>query len=212
VGDERFGADFRENDMNRTRIRSALGHVGLALREPEAFAARWHSGEAGYPLAVWGALLFTAVLGTTTYGMTMGLLQGGPSVLFKGFALSAAAGLAWAIPLPALYILNSLSGSRLPASSTLLAALVTVSWGGLAMIASIPINWFFTVAIPHEDFVRLVNIVVFTGVGIAVIDVFRRVMFRLEPLHATPTWWLVLVAVIGTELFHSFGLFHFGNG
>jgi len=52
--------------------------------------------------------------------------------------------LAWAIPLPALYILNSLSGSRLAASSTLLAALVTVSWGGLAMIASIPIQLVFS--------------------------------------------------------------------
>ncbi len=41
-------------------------------------------------------------------------------------------------PLPALYILNSLNGSKLPASSTLLAALVTTSWGGLAMVASIP--------------------------------------------------------------------------
>ncbi|MEX1094633.1 MAG: hypothetical protein WED34_01220 [Planctomycetales bacterium] len=195
--------------MDRQQIRSALAHVGQALREPEAFAADWNEGRVRYRLAVWGALLVTAVLGTTTYGMTMGLLGGGTGVLVKGAALTLAAGLAWAIPLPALYILNSLSGSRLPASSTLLAALVTVSWGGLAMIASIPVNWFFTVAVPHPGFVLLVNLVVFTGVGVAMIDVFRRVMRRLEPRHVTPTWWLLLVAVIGTEFFYCFGLFTF---
>ena len=102
-------------------------------------------------------------------------------MLYKGFICTLAAGLAWAIPLPALYILNSLSGSRLAASSTLLAALVTVSWGGLAMIASIPINWFFTATVPHPAFVLLVNLIVFTGVGVSMIDVFRRVMQRLEP-------------------------------
>ena len=32
------------------------------------------------------------------------------------------------------------------------------------MIASIPINWFFTVAIPHPVVVLVVNLVVFTGV------------------------------------------------
>ena len=54
---------------------------------------------------------------------------------------------------------------------TLLAALVTVSWGGLAMIASIPINWFFTATVPHAGFVLLVNLVVFAGVGVAMSDV-----------------------------------------
>lgn len=71
----------------------------------------------------------------------------------------------WGIPLPALYILNSLNGSRLRASSTLLAAMVTTSWGGLAMVASIPINWFLTLAVPHPGFVLAVNLVVFAEPG-----------------------------------------------
>jgi hypothetical protein len=122
-----------------------------------------------------------------------------------------AAGLAWGIPLPALYILNSMTGSHLPASSTLLAALVTTSWGGLAMIASVPIAWFFTVAIPHPGFVLLVHFIVFTGVGIAMLDVFGRVLRRLEPERgAAPLWWLGLVGVIGAELFYFLGLFNFG--
>ncbi len=196
--------------MFREQLRSGVAHVGLALHEPEAFAVRWNRGEVQYRWWVWASLIATAMLGTTTYGMTMGLLGRTEDVLFKGLACTMAAALAWGIPLPALYILNSLSGSRLPASSTLLAALVTTSWGGLAMLASIPINWFFTVAIPSPGFVLLVNLIVFAGVGVSMIDVFRRVMQQLEPQRGvTPVWWLVLVGIMGGELFYFFGLFQF---
>jgi len=198
--------------MLREQVRSGITHVGLALREPEEFARRSEIGAVQYPWWVWVSLGLTAVLGTTTYGMTMGLMGGSSEVLRKGLLCTLAAGLAWGIPLPALYILNSLSGARLSAGSTLLAALVTTSWGGLAMIASIPINWFFTAAVPHTGFVLLVNLTVFAGVGVAMIDVFGRVMSRLEPgRQAPPTWWLVLVGAIGCELFYFFGLFHFAQ-
>ena len=196
--------------MFRDRLRSSVSHVGQALRDPEAFALAWNTGDVRYRWWVWCALAATAILGTTTYGMTMGLLGGSVEMFRKGLACTAAAGLAWAIPLPALYILNSLNGSRLPASSTLLAALVTTSWGGLAMIASIPINWFFTAAVPHNGFIFVLNVIVFTGVGVAMIDTFQRVMIRLEPRrHSAPTWWLVLVGMIGLELFYAFHLFEF---
>ncbi len=196
--------------MFREQLRTGVQHVGLALRDPEEFAVHWNEGKRNYPWPVWAALLATAIVGTTTYGMTMGLLGGADDVLYKGLVCTLAAGLAWAIPLPALYILNSLSGSRLPASSTLLAALVTVSWGGLAMIASIPINWFFTATVPHATFVLFVNLIVFTGVGVSMVDVFRRVMQKLEPQRQfAPVWWLLLVGVIGSELFYCFGLFQF---
>ena len=196
--------------MFRDRIRSGMAHVGRALRDPEGFAEAWNTGDIAYRWPVWASLAATAILGTTTYGMTMGLLGGPTAMLSKGLACTTAAGLAWAIPLPALYILHSLSGSKLSASSTLLAALVTTSWGGLAMIASIPINWFFTAAVPHGGFILLVNLVVFAGVGVAMIDTFQRVMRRLEPTRArAPTWWLVLVGMIGLELFNSFDLFVF---
>jgi len=196
--------------MFREQFRSGVSHVGLALREPEVFAVRWNRGEVDYPWWVWISLMATAILGTMTYGMTMGLTSDLKVVLYKGLACTTAAGLAWGIPLPALYILNSLSGSRLPAGSTFLAALVTTSWGGLAMIASIPINCFFTVAIPAPAFLFLINIVIFTGVAVAMIDVFRRVMLSLEPdRKVTPVWWLILVGTIGLELFYYFGLFEF---
>lgn len=193
-----------------TFLREAFQHVGLALREPEDFALAWHKGTSRYSWRVWLGLLLTACLGTLTYGMTMGMLGGAVRMLWAGCICSLAAGLAWGLPLPALYIFNSISGSRLPVSSTVLAALVTTSWGGLAMIASIPINWFFTTAVPASGFILLVNLTVFAGVGISMIDVFGRVMERLEPERGRiPAWWLLLVSAIGTELFFLFGLFEF---
>ncbi len=199
--------------MFRDRLRASIQHIGQALREPEAFALRWHREDRPYHWSVFAALALTAILGTTTYGITMGILSGEPDwMLRSGLYCTLAAGLGWSLPLPALYVLNSLSGSRLRASTTLLAALVTTSWGGLAMIASIPINWFFTVAIPHPRVVLLVNLVVFTGVGVAMIDVFSRVMEKLEPQRGrSPAWWLALVAAIGGELFYAFGLFDFSS-
>lgn len=191
-------------------LKLAVAHVGLALREPEEFALNYQRGEVRYAWYVWAALMATAVLGTTTYGMTMGILGGSQQILYSAVACTTAAGLAWCIPLPALYILNSLSGSKLPPSTTLLAAMVTTSWGGLAMVASIPINWFFTVALPVPWTVWLVNLGVFTGVGVAMGDIFGRVMEKLEPERGRmPLWWLALVAAIGAELFHFFGLFQF---
>ncbi len=78
------------------------------------------------------------------------------------------------------------------------------------MIASIPVNWFFASAVPHPGFVLLINLVVFAGVGVAMIDVFNRVMRRLDPQRgSTPTWWLMLVGIIGCELFYFFGLLGF---
>jgi hypothetical protein len=204
--------------MLRAQLRSGLAHVGIALREPEEFARRWHGGEVPYSWWIFAALALTAILGTTTYGLTMGLLGGPRTIILDALRCTAAAGLSWGIALPSLYIFNSLSGSRLGASTTLLAALVTTSWGGLAMIASIPINWFFTVALSDlvadpsrvAWLVRGVNLVVFTGVGVSMVDIFGRVMEVLEPERGRwPVLWLAVVAAIGGELFYAFGLFQF---
>jgi hypothetical protein len=205
--------------MLRERLRACTAQVGMALKQPEAFALHWHREGTPYHWSVFTALALTAILGTTTYGMIMGLLSGPQSMFAGGLYCTLAAGVAWSLALPALYILNSLSGSRLRASTTFLAALVTTSWGGLAMIASIPIAWFFTAALPEEvrlsslhfsraAAVLVVHLVVFTGVGIAMCDVFRRVMQALEPERGHwPIWWLILVGVIGAELFYKFDLF-----
>lgn len=204
--------------MSREALRPSVAAVGVSLREPEQFALAWHREDTRYRLPVWLALAATAVSGTVVYGLTTGI-QGGPStMLARSALLTIAAGLAWGIPLPALYILNSLTGSRLRPSTTLLAALVTVSWGGLALLASVPINWFFSVAIPSlpaeligtlwaARLVAVVNYLVFAGVGVAMADVFCRIVERLEPARGRqPGWILLLVAAIGFQMAYVFGL------
>ena len=202
--------------MFRTRLRASFAHIGQALREPEAFALRWHREGAPYDWSVFLALALTAIVGTTTYGIIMGILDakdhGTHQMLLKGLYCTLAAGIGWGLPLPALYILNSLSGSRLRASTTFLAALVTTSWGGLAMLASIPVSGFFTLALPYAWVVLVIHLAVFAAVGVAMIDVFCRVIERLEPSRGRlPDWWLTLVGAIGGELFYAFGLFNFGD-
>lgn len=196
--------------MIRDRLRRNLSFIHEALRQPEDFAFRWHREGQPYSWSVFAALALTAIAGTTTYGLILGL-SGGLAEMFRcGGAFTLAAGIAWSLPLPALYILNCLTGSRLRASTTFLAALVTTSWGGLALLAAIPVAWFFTVALPHAAVLLVVHLAVFGSVGVAMADVFSRVMQRLEPQRGRlPAWWLLLVGVIGGELFHALGLFDF---
>ena len=79
--------------MLRERLRESVRHVGQALREPEAFAVRWDRGEAYYGWWVWVALAMTAILGTTTYGMTMGIIGGWRQIFTSGLLCTLAAGL-----------------------------------------------------------------------------------------------------------------------
>src|SRR5438132_10522128 len=175
--------------MFQAKLRASVAQVGQALKEPEAFALRWHREGTPYEWPIFAALAATAILGTTTYGMIMSLLAGPQRMFAAGLYCTLAAGVGWSLPLPALYILNSLAGSRLRASTTFLAALVTTSWGGLAMIASIPVSWFFSVALPFPTLILIVHLAVFTAVGIAMIDVFCRVIASLEPSRGkAPAW------------------------
>ena len=43
-------------------------------------------------------LALTAIAGTTTYGMIMGLLDGPRGMLLDGLRCTAAAGIAWSLP------------------------------------------------------------------------------------------------------------------
>lgn len=196
--------------MIRDRLRRNLASIHEALREPEDFALRWHLEGQPYPWSVFAALALTAIVGTTTYGLILGLTGGLERMIRCGASFTLAAGISWSLPLPALYILNSLTGSRLRASTTFLAALVTTSWGGLALLASIPIAWFFTIAVSNVLILFAVHLAVFASVGVAMADVFSRVLERLEPRRGRwPAWWLLLVGVLGAELFHALGLFSF---
>ena len=186
-------------------IRGGIRAIGVALRRPEELAQRWQKrrSEPGPHPVVFAILLVNAIAGLAAYGLTAGVKTGPGAMLLQAAVLPIACGLAWTVALPALYIINSALGSKLDASTTTLAALVTVSFGSLAMLASVPVAWFFTVAIPYNINGALpVNILVFLGVGVCMSDVFLRIMQALEPERGRiyPLLWLCLVATIGLEL------------
>jgi hypothetical protein len=196
-----------------TDLREGIREVGLALRRPESLAVRWRdrTPQPTVKPIVFPILLLNAILGLAAYGLTLGLDRGVHGMLLGALKAPLAAGTAWTLALPALYILNSALGSKLDSSTTLLAALATVSFGALAMLASVPINWFFTLATPWPAMRWAVNLTIFTGVGVCMMDVFLRVMKALEPdrRRTFAVLWLGLVCVIGTELMALVHLFDF---
>jgi hypothetical protein len=193
------------------RMQTGLGDVGEALRRPEEFVVRWRDrGPQARPSrAVFVVLLVNAALGLAAYGLSLDLHHGAAGMALAALKLPLVAGAAWAVALPALYIINTSLGSDLDWSTTALAALTTVSFGALAMLASVPINWFFGLALDYPLVRALVNAVIFAGVGVCMIDVFLRVMKALEPMRSRlyGLVWLALVATIGAELAVLFTLF-----
>ncbi|MCB9759842.1 MAG: hypothetical protein H6739_08415 [Alphaproteobacteria bacterium] len=180
--------------------------VMQALKEPEAFAVERAEGVTWPTL---GALVATASVGVGAYGAAMHAWEGAGAMLSAAVVATVAAGIAWSASIPSLYILGGLSGSSLRLPAILLASLITVSFGGLAMLASIPVLWFFELCVPHEVMRWAVNLVVFAGVGASMADVFLRVMTRLEGFSLRHPAWLALLSVVGAEMFYVLGLFDF---
>jgi len=186
--------------------RDAVRELTQALRRPERLAQRWNArGNAPGGVTAWvfPVFLATAIFGIAVYGLTMGMHAGAVGMLTRAVTAPLAAGLAWTLALPALFIINSALGSKLELSTALLAALITVAFGSTAMLASVPVNWFFALALPYAWARLLVNIVIFAGVGVCMVDVFIRIMRHLEPerSHWFAHVWLSLVGIIGIELF-----------
>jgi hypothetical protein len=190
--------------INVDAVRAGVQEIGIALRRPEEFTLRWQRRKegGGPPAVVFPVLIANAVLGLAAYGLVMGMHAGPRAMLSTAVRAPLSAGLAWTIALPALYIVNAALGSRLDASTTFLAALTTVSFGALAMLASVPVAWFFELALPYPAIRVLTHAIVFAGVGVCMSDVFMRVMKALEPqrTRAYAAIWLALVGVIGGEL------------
>lgn len=181
-------------------LKTAVAEVGIAVRRPEQLVLRWREANDKSVHMLIALLLVNAVFGTAAYGVTMQLHTGAIGMIWAAVLTPMAAGSAWIIALPALYIFNSAQGSRLSLQATVLAASVTVCFGAWAMLASVPINWFFSLAAPYANVRLAVNIVIFTGVGICMTDVFLRVLQALEPERSLlfGRLWIGLLGVIST--------------
>jgi hypothetical protein len=195
----------------KVRLKELVTEVGLAIRRPEELVLRWCDTEDSTGFSLIGVLLLNAIFGLAAYGLTMQIHNGALAMGRAAVLTPLAAGGAWMLALPALYIFKSAWGSKLNVYATILAASVTVCFGAWAMLASVPINWFFSLALPFSLPRLLTNVVIFTGVGICMADVFLRVFHALEPERSSFSgfWWLGLHAVIGIELFSLFGIFAF---
>lgn len=205
---------------------SVVSHVLQALHGPEDFTTSWSERPDTEPppallrrlapgltlpdLRVMGALTATASAGVGLYAAALHAFAGPLAMLTHAAAGVAAAGIAWSATLPALYVIDALTGSRLHARTVALAALVTVSFGGLAMLASIPVLWFFELCLPFAWARTAVALLTFGGVGLSMADVFLRVMARLEGRRLVHWGWLGLLGVVGAEMFALFGLFNLG--
>ena len=75
--------------MDRQEMRATVAHIGDALRQPEDFAQRWHREGTPYRAGVFAALALTSILGTTAYGLILGLLGGPRSMFLSGLRCRA---------------------------------------------------------------------------------------------------------------------------
>lgn len=185
-------------------MRHSVAEVVRAVRRPEELALRWRdrSPEQQPNRLVFAVLLVSAALGASAFGLVTRLPDGALEMLGGALRVPLAAGAAWLVSLPALYIVNTALGSRLDISTTVLASLLTMSFGSLALLAAVPVVWFFGVTVPAPWVRMSINVVVFAGVGVAMVDTFTRIMSALEPGsgRSYALVWLALVGVIGGEL------------
>jgi hypothetical protein len=181
-----------------------------AFRDPEAFVLRWHTGGQPYHGGVFVLLAGVAVLGTAAYGALIGAPAGSSRALDCALAFAGASALSWFAPLPAVYVLNSLSGARLRASTTFLAALVTAAWGGLGFFALLPIAALYLVAFSNHWAVLAAHLVALGFVAACMAAVYSRVQKGLEPKRgAGRGWWLWLFVGLQIELLYVFDVLRF---
>jgi hypothetical protein len=187
--------------------------VWLAFREPEGFIRRWHNFGQPYPPRVFVLLAGLALLGTAAYGLLLGLPEGPSRALECCGLFTALTALSWAAPLPALYIFNSLAGSRLRVSTTFLAALVTASWGGLGFLALLPISAIFFLTFSNRWVLLANHLVVFAVVGLCMAVLYSRLQLSLEPHRSSGrNWWLWLFVLLQTELLYASRVLQFAAG
>jgi hypothetical protein len=185
---------------NSLPMPSLPGSLGEILHQPHA----WVAHPASPPRQTLG-LLLVAGLGVATWGAALHLPNGVPAMTRGALAAASACTLAWISSLPTLLILGSILGSRLPFAVVLRASVVTVTFAGLALLASVPVLWYFELAAPQ---LRLpIALMTLAGVGASMLEVFSRIMAQLEGARLWNRLWLLLLASIGAELFFAFGLF-----
>ncbi|MFO0930398.1 MAG: hypothetical protein U0736_25785 [Gemmataceae bacterium] len=200
--------------MSQTAIAAGIDPVlPHAFRDPERFIERWHRGGTPYSAGVFLALAGVAVVGTFAYGAVIALCRSteAEAILQIAGLTTLASAIAWVVPLPAIYILNSMTGLRLRASTTFLASLVSAAWGGLALLAFLPVALVYLLAFPgNRQLALMAHLIVFALTGFSMAVIFGRQVERLEPRRGNGrVWWLWLFVALQVQLLYSFGVITF---
>lgn len=181
-----------------------------AFHEPETFILRWHNAGRSYGFVVFLSLALIAVLGTGAYGALLGVSGNASRVLECALLFTASAALSWAAPLPAVYILNSMSGSRLRFDTTFLASLLTAACGGLGFVVLLPITVVVLLSVSNHWIILAAHLAAFAVVGFCMAIVYNRLQVALEPHRGGGrSWWLWLFILLQVALLNSWGLVRF---
>ena len=174
-----------------------------AVATPETFTERTPTWATAVTLAT------GASLGIGLYGGAIHLGYGPLSAASGALRAVVCAGAAWTLAIPALVVLSALTRSTVPWCQAVHASLVTVNFGGMAFLASIPVVFLLQVTSPVEWTHALVNVLVLLGVGGCSTLVFERSMAQLEGRRFLHRLWMLTFGVLFLEFAWLADLFRF---
>lgn len=173
--------------------------------EPERTVRRWACEGPTPPLA-WPLLGATAALGMGTWCAMLHAWRGADHALVAGLHGVLATGIGWCAAIPSLVVLGGLFGSKLQPRAPVLASLVAVAWGGLALLCAVPILWFFEITTGGEPWARALAVgATGLGVGICITSVFLRSMRVLDTGRSF--FYFVWVGLLGSTCAEMIVLF-----
>lgn len=185
-----------------------LTQVLDAVRTPEEHAA----AHAEPDFAELSRLAAAASVGISGWGGMIHWHEGVGAVLWGALHALLVAGLSWAIAIPALIVLSSLSGSKLPTVRLVHASLMTVCFGGLAFLSSVPVIGLVEVVSGHDVFARVAsNTLAVLGVGACSAFIFFRLADDLEGLGLVHLAWMGVFGTLFIEIAYLTDLFAFGG-
>jgi hypothetical protein len=153
------------------------------------------------------ALAAGASVGISLYGGAMHAAGGVAPMLDGAWRALVTAGAAWALAIPALVVVSALAGTAVPWRRAVFASLITVNFGGLAFLASIPVVTLLELSIREPAPMLFVHALVVAGVGTCSAVIFDRTMARLEGPGLFHWVWMAVFGVLFLEIGWFMSLF-----
>ncbi len=130
----------------------------------------------------------------------MHALVGSETVVWGAVSNVAAAGLAWAVTAPALVVGARMAGEESAPARLGTATIVSLTFGAMALLASIPMVAFYVLASGWPVLGLVAHGLVIAGVGFSTAVVHRRVARRVGGSQLLHLAWLGLFGLLDLEL------------